>query len=248
LDTREPALDDRSVNSQRARLAVVSGANRGIGRELVRQLVRRGYHTVLGSRNLEQGQRAAEELAHEGATGVLVRQLDVTDQASIDRLAGELTEDFGRLDVLINNAGIHYDSWQRASGADLAIVREALETNLLGTWRMCLALLPLLRANGTGRIVNLSSEAASLTTMGGCLPAYRVSKVAVNALTRMLAAELRSDGVLVNAVSPGWVATDMGGPGGRPAADVATAVVWAAELPADGASGEFFRDERVLPW
>ena len=118
---------------------------------------------------------------------------------------------YGRLDVLVNNAAISYDTWQRAITADLAVVREAAETNLYGPWLMVQRFLPLLRASGHPRIVNVSSEAGSLTSMGGGTPAYTASKAALNALTRMLAAELRSERFLVNAVCPGWVATDMGG-------------------------------------
>src|SRR5579859_774463 len=115
---------------------------------------------------------------------------------------------FGRLDVLVNNAAILYDTWQQATTADLDVVRTALETNLFGAWRMCQVFLPLLRQSRAGRIVNVSSEGGSLASMGGGTPAYSVSKASLNALTRMLAAELRPERVLVNAVCPGWVATD----------------------------------------
>lgn len=229
-------------------VAVVSGGNRGIGREIVRQLAGRGFHTVLGSRDVQQGRRVAAEVTAEGIDGVVARQLDVTDPASVERLAAELSRRFGQIEVLVNNAAVPCDNGQRARTADLTIVRAALETNLFGAWRMCLAMLPLLRASGAGRIVNVSSEAGSLTTMGGCQPAYRLSKVGLNALTRMLAAELVAARVSVNAVSPGWVATEAGGVGGRPVADGAAGVVWCALLPADGATGEFFHDQRVLPW
>lgn len=150
--------------------------------------------------------------------------------------------------MLVNNAAITYDTWQRASTADLDVVRQAAETNLYGPWRLTQALLPLLRESAHPRIVNVSSEAASLTNMGGGTPAYTSSKVALNALTRMLAAELRTDRILVNAVCPGWVATDMGGPGGRPVPEGAASVVWAATLPDGGPTGGFFRDGRPLPW
>src|SRR5439155_20567574 len=127
-------------------------------------------------------------------------------------------------------------------------VCEAVETNLFGAWRMVRAFLPLLRRSRHARIVNVSSEAGSLTAMGGGTPAYRVSKAALNAVTRMLAAELRREHILVNAVCPGWVATDMGGQGGRPVAEGAASVVWAATLPDDGPTGGFFRDGRPLDW
>jgi NAD(P)-dependent dehydrogenase (short-subunit alcohol dehydrogenase family) len=234
------------------RTIVVTGANRGIGLEVARHLAARGDTVVLGTRDLDAGQRAAAPLVAAGSD-VRARRLEVTDQASIDAVAAELASGAaaggpGRLDVLVNNAAIHYDTWQNAARADLGVVAEALETNLLGAWRCANAFLPLLRASRHGRIVNVSSESGSLTSMGGGIPAYRVSKAGLNALTRMLAAELRSDGVLVNSVCPGWVATDMGGPGGRPVAEGAASVVWAVDLPDDGPTGGFFRDGRALPW
>jgi NAD(P)-dependent dehydrogenase (short-subunit alcohol dehydrogenase family) len=173
---------------------------------------------------------------------VLVRRADVTDQASLDAIAEELAADQGRVDVIVNNAAIHYDTWQQAAGADLGVVAEALDTNLVGAWRTVNSLLPLVRASDHGRIVNVSSEAGSLASMGGGTPAYRASKAALNALTRMLASELRPDRILVNSVCPGWVATDMGGPGGRPVEAGAASVMWAIDLPDDGPTGGFFRD------
>jgi NAD(P)-dependent dehydrogenase (short-subunit alcohol dehydrogenase family) len=220
-------------------VAVVTGGNRGIGLEVVRGLVARGYDTVLGARDVARGEEAAR-----GMDGARVARLDVADPATIDALAGALD----RCDVLVNNAAIHYDTWQQAQSADLDVVHEALETNLFGAWRMCLALLPLLRESPHGRVVNVSSGAGSLSGMGGGTPAYKVSKASLNALTRMLAAELRSAGVLVNSVCPGWVATDMGGPGGRPVADGAASVLWAVDLPDGGPSGGFFRDGKPVAW
>jgi NAD(P)-dependent dehydrogenase (short-subunit alcohol dehydrogenase family) len=227
------------------RVAVVSGANRGIGLEVVRQLAESGFTAVLGSRDAARGEAAAARL---GLPGVVPLQLDVADGASVARLAADVEERWGRVDVLVNNAAIHYDPGRRAADADLDVVRDALETNLFGAWRLVQALRPLLRAAGGGRIVNVSSEAGSLNGMRGGAPAYRTSKAALNALTRMLSEELHHDGTLVNAVCPGWVATDMGGPGGRPVADGAASVVWAALLPDDGPSGGFFRDGRTLSW
>ena len=148
----------------------------------------------------------------------------------------------------MNNAAILYDTWQHAVDADLVQVREALETNLFGAWSMVRAFLPLLRRSRHARVVNVSSEAGSLAAMGGGTPAYSVSKAALNALTRMLAAELGTERILVNAVCPAWVATDMGGRGGRPVAEGAASVVWAATLPDGGPTGGFFRDGRPLAW
>ena len=172
------------------------------------------------------------------------RQLDVADDASVSDFAAGLD----RLDVLVNNAAIHYDTWESGVDADLGVAREAFETNVLGAWRMTQACLPALRGSASARVVNVSSGAGQLSDMGGGAPAYRVSKTALNALTRILANELRSDGILVNAACPGWVATDMGGPGGRRVADGAASVMWAVRLPDDGSTGGFFRDGRRLDW
>jgi NAD(P)-dependent dehydrogenase (short-subunit alcohol dehydrogenase family) len=226
-------------------IALVTGANRGIGLEVVRQLAERGFTAVLGSRDLEKGRAAAEGL---GDLDVAARRLDVGDPDSVRELAGELEEAYGRLDVLVNNAGILYDTWQRGVEADLDLVHEALETNLFGAWRTTQACLPLLRRSQHGRIVNVSSGSGSLSSMGAGTPAYSVSKAALNALTRILAAELRGDGILVNAVCPGWVATDMGGPGGRPVEQGAASVMWGVLLPDDGPTGGFYRDGRRVEW
>jgi NAD(P)-dependent dehydrogenase (short-subunit alcohol dehydrogenase family) len=195
---------------------------------------------LLGARDPAKGARAARQIGG----GVSALQLDVADPESVRAAAAGLD----RLDVLVNNAAILYDTWQRGVDADLDQVREAFDTNLLGAWRMTQAVLPLLRASPAGRIVNVSSGAGALTDMGGGTPAYRTSKAALNALTRVLAAELRGDGILVNAVCPGWVATDMGGAGGRPVADGAAGIVWAATLPDDGPTSGFFRDGHPVDW
>jgi NAD(P)-dependent dehydrogenase (short-subunit alcohol dehydrogenase family) len=227
-------------------VAVVTGANRGIGLEVCRQLAARGYTVVLGSREPAKGRDAAASLGD--LPNVLPCELDVADNESVGAAAAWVVERLGRCDALVNNAAILYDTWARAASADLAAVHEALETNVFGAWRTTLALLPMMRATGAGRIVNVSSQGGSLAGMGAGTPAYHVSKAALNALTRTLAAELRSDGILVNAICPGWTATDMGGAGGRPVEDGAASVVWGVTLPGDGPTGGFFRDGRALPW
>jgi NAD(P)-dependent dehydrogenase (short-subunit alcohol dehydrogenase family) len=220
------------------RIALVTGANRGIGLEVCRQLTALGCTVLLGSRDLAKGEEAAR---HFGARAVA---LDVADPKAAGRLAAAI----GPVDILVNNAGIHYDTGQDALVADWTVVREAFETNLFGAWRMAQAFAPGMRERAWGRIVNVSSEAGSLAAMGGGTPAYSTSKAALNALTLVLAGALRNTGVLVNAVCPGWVATDMGGTGGRPVAQGAKSVIWAATLPEHGPSGGFFRDGRRLPW
>ena len=224
---------------------MVTGANRGIGKEVSRQLSGRGLTVLLTGRDLEKAKAAAADLAMET---VLPAQLDVTDADSVTRLRDEVAARYGRLDVLVNNAGGHYDHWQTALEADFDTVRLAADTNLYGPWRLAQAFAPLLRQSAHPRIVNVSSGAGALNSMGKAPPAYAVSKAGLNALTRMLAAELQDDGVLVNAVCPGWVATEMGGAGGRPIAEGAAGVVWAALLADDGPTGGFFRDEQPLAW
>lgn len=229
-------------------VALVTGANRGIGLGVALKLARLGYTVILGSRDLVKGEEAAGHVA-EGGLRIFPKWLDVTDQQSIDELKSWVEERFGRLDTLVNNAAILYDSWQRATNADLNTVREAFETNTLGAWRMCQTFIPLLRKSRHGRIVNVSSESGSLSVMGAETPAYSVSKAALNALTRMLADELKASGILVNSVCPGWVATEMGGPQApRSIEEGAASVVWAVTLPDTGPTGGFFRDGHPLAW
>ena len=224
-------------------VSLVTGANRGIGREVCRQLAGKGHAVLLTARDAEAAAAAAGRIVD-----AVPLRLDVADPASVAEAAATVADRYGKLDVLVNNAAISYDTWQHAITADLGVVRQVAETNLYGPWLIVERFLPLLRNSDHPRIVNVSSEAGSLTSMGGGTPAYTVSKAALNALTRMLAAELRAERILVNAVCPGWVATDMGGPGGRPVTEGAASVVWAATLPDDGPTGGFFRDGRPLPW
>jgi NAD(P)-dependent dehydrogenase (short-subunit alcohol dehydrogenase family) len=235
------------VSADHRPVAVVTGANRGIGREVVRQLAAEGWLVVLGARDAARGRAAAAQL---GGTGgdVLACELDVADESSVRTAAARVQAELGRCDALVNNAAIDYDTDARAATADLDRVHRAMETNLYGAWRTALAFLPLLRRSPHPRLVNVSSGTGSLSSMGPGTPGYSVSKAALNALTRILAAELRADGVLVNAVCPGWVATDMGGAGGRPVAEGAASVAWAVLLDDDGPTGGFFRDGRPVAW
>lgn len=224
-------------------IAVVTGANRGLGLEVSRQLAELDYKVILTARDPAKARAAAVQVP-----GADPFPLDLTNPTDATDLATYLTERHGRLDVLINNAAIHYDTWQRASNADLDVVRSALETNLYAPWHLIMTLLDLLRASPHPRIVNVSSEAASLTSLTSGPPAYVTSKVALNALTKMLAADLRRDKILVNAVCPGWAATDMGGSGGRPTPTGARSILWAATLPRNGPTGTFTRDAHKIPW
>ncbi len=228
-------------------IALVTGANRGIGLEIVRQLLDHGHQVILTSRKKVDGEVAVDKLGR--LERLHYRQLDVTDHVGIDQLVKDIKSGFGQLDILINNAGINYDTWQNAVDADLVTVQETLETNLMGPWRLSQAFIPLMRQNGYGRIVNVSSSAGALSGMGGGTPAYSVSKAALNVLTVKLAADLSNTGILVNSVCPGWVRTDMGGSTApRNVAEGADGIVWLAELPTDGPTGKFFRDRKEIPW
>ncbi len=233
---------------KRTRIALVTGANRGIGLEVCRQLAGLGLTVILTARDAAKAELAAKELAASGTVEPLA--LDVADANSIEKAAAEVSNRYGHLDVLVNNAGINYDTWETAENADInGTVMDTIATNLLGPWRMCQAFLPPLRKSASARIVNVSSGSGSLTEMGAGPPAYQVTKAALNALTRTLAGELGSAHILVNAVCPGWVATDMGGASAPRAVDEGAAgIVWAATLPDDGPTGGFFRDGKPLPW
>jgi NAD(P)-dependent dehydrogenase (short-subunit alcohol dehydrogenase family) len=235
------------------RTALVTGANRGLGLETARQLARLGYRVLLAARDLGKAEAAARRLREEGLD-VLPFELDVSSDASCTRLT-----EIGAVDALVNNAGVMLESDENPLAAGLlsqsaldvapGLLRETLETNTLGAYRVIQALAPGMRERGYGRIVNVSSGLGQLNDMGGGYPAYRVSKTALNALTRIFAAELGGTGVLVNSVCPGWVKTDMGGPGARlsPEEGVRT-IVWAATLPDDGPTGGFFRNLNPIPW
>jgi NAD(P)-dependent dehydrogenase (short-subunit alcohol dehydrogenase family) len=234
--------------AEKERIALVTGANRGIGFEVCRQLAQRGFTVVLTARNAEKARAAAAKIKSVGHVEPVA--LDVSEPRSIERAAAEVSQRHDHLDVLINNAGINYDTWETVENADIdGTVVETIRTNLLGPWRLCQAFLALLRKSRAGRIVNVSSESGSLASMSAGPPAYQVTKAALNAFTRTLAGELRGTRILVNSVCPGWVATDMGGAGApRSASEGAAGIIWAATLPANGPTGGFFRDGKPLPW
>lgn len=234
------------------RFALVTGGNRGIGLEIVRQLSRLGVITALGSRDPAKGRAAAEALMSEGLE-VPVVAIDANDEAGPARAVAEVQRLFGRLDILVNNAAILIDGpgGFNASLFELTAdtLRRTFETNVQGPLRMIQAVAPLMRAQNYGRIVNLSSGAGQLAEMVAGFPAYRMSKTALNALTRIAAAELSGANIKVNAVCPGWVRTDMGGPEAtRSVEEGAETPVWLAMLPDDGPTGGFFRDKKPIAW
>lgn len=235
-----------------SRIALVTGANKGIGLEITRQLSGRGITAIVGARDKGRGAAAAARLAQDGISAPVVA-LDVTSTDSVHAAICEIERQFGRLDILVNNAAILIDGpgGFNASLFDLTAEtqRRTFETNVLGCVRTIQAAVPLMRARGYGRIVNVSSGAGQLSAMGMGFPAYRMSKSALNALTRITAAELVGTGILVNACCPGWVRTDMGGPEAtRSVEEGADTPVWLATLPDGGPSGAFFRDKREIPW
>jgi NAD(P)-dependent dehydrogenase (short-subunit alcohol dehydrogenase family) len=239
-------------------ITLVTGANKGIGREIAAQLAALGHTVVIGARDAELGEKAAAELRATGADVTCV-VLDVTDPASA---ADAVEARHGRLDALVNNAGVSRPpggdlSGQRPSSADLDVIRHIFDTNFFGVITVTNALLPLLRRSTAPRIVNVSSGAGSLATMsdpelGADHPisaGYAPSKTALTALTIQYARDLRPDGILVNAVCPGYCATDLNNHSGhRTPAQGAVAAVRMATIPADGPTGTFTDDQGPMPW
>lgn len=236
-------------------IALVTGANRGLGFEVCRQLAQRGMTVILTARDRDKGEEATQKLLEEQLS-VIFKPLDVADDASVLQLAQALDSEWDHLDILINNAGINFDFQQPAIDADVTEVQQTLNTNLFGAWRVTQAFLPLLKKSQNGRIVNVSSGAGSFTgprgmlEQGDGLPAYAISKAALNALTIKLSRSLKETSILVNAVCPNFTATYPGTEkmGARPVPEGAAGIVWAALLPDDGPTGGFFRDEQPLPW
>jgi NAD(P)-dependent dehydrogenase (short-subunit alcohol dehydrogenase family) len=243
-------------NRSETTVALVTGAGRrqGIGFEVARQLAQRGVRVLLTARNRAAAEARAAELRAE-KLDVLAGELDVTDAQSVDAIARLIERDFGRLDILINNAAGTSPYGERAAEADLAKAHQVLDTTLFGAWRVSEALVPLLERSAHPRLVNVSSGAGShgdpvfgLTTANAMGTGYAVAKAALNALTVKLANE--NPAIRINAVCPGFTATFDGGEqmGARPVPEGAAGVVWAALLHDEGPTGGFFRDGRPLPW
>lgn len=231
-----------------AQTALVTGGNKGIGFETCRELAQQGFRVFLGARNQTGAKAACAELAGDGLD-VTWLPLDVSDEDSIAQAAEKLQVMIPGLDALVNNAGIYQDNEDTALTVSTAKIRDTFTTNTLGPLLLTRALLPLLEKAPAAQVINLSSGMGQLSDMQGASPAYRISKTALNAVTRILAAELKGKGISVNSVCPGWVKTDMGGSQApRTVQQGADTIVWLATGGAKGATGKFYRDRNVIPW
>ncbi|HUL57027.1 MAG TPA: SDR family oxidoreductase [Usitatibacter sp.] len=230
------------------KIAIVTGGNRGLGLEIARQLMKSDLLVVVGARDRAKCDAALASLKGDG--GVDAQVLDVNDTKSVRRFVDYVDKQHGAPSVLVNNAGVYPEETNaKVVDSSTSIWRETLETNLFGAMRMCREVVPLMQRIRYGRIVNMSSGLGQLQTMGEGSPAYRVSKAALNALTRTLAAEVAGSGILVNSMSPGWVRTDMGGDEApRTVEEGADTAVWLSLLPSSGPTGQFFRDRKAIPW
>jgi NAD(P)-dependent dehydrogenase (short-subunit alcohol dehydrogenase family) len=244
------------------KIALVTGANRGLGFQIARQLGQSGARALVAARDPEKGEQAAAELAAEGLdVGTVV--LDVESVSSVEAAAEQVTKDHGRLDILVNNAGVlpEATTTDAAEPLDMALFRRTFETNLFGAVAVTQSFLPLLRRSPAGRIVNVSTTMGSLADQSDpssqyydlVVPAYQTSKAALNGLTVALAKSLAGTPIKVNSVCPGWVQTDLGGPANRAAAplradDAARIAVTMATLPDDGPSGQFVDRNGTVPW
>lgn len=238
------------------RVALVTGANRGIGFEIARQLAQKNIRVLVASRDLEKGAEAAGKLTVEGLDAHPV-QLDVNQARSIEAAIGKIRDEFRRLDILVNNAGIQIDAQSDILELDPVIFLNTLETNALGPLLLSQACAPIMKRNGYGRIVNISSTLGALAEIASpesayeevLVPAYRLSKTLLNGITVLLAKQLRSTNILVNSACPGWVRTDMGGSAAPLTPEQgAETPVWLATLPDDGPTGGFFRERQPIPW
>ena len=232
------------------RIAIVTGGNRGLGQEIARQLMKADAFVVVGCRSEPKCALASDLLRAAGGSNVAAYVLDVNDTKSVRAFVDKVDKHHGAPAILVNNAGVYpEDTESKVVDTPTSLWRETFETNLFGAVRMCREVVPLMRKPHYGRIVNISSGLGQLHQMGEGSPAYRVSKAALNALTRTLAAEVAGSGILVNSMSPGWVRTDMGGADApRTVEEGADTAVWLATLASNGPTGQFFRDRKPIPW
>lgn len=228
------------------KIALVTGGNRGIGLATVKRLLTYNIETILACRNEYEGNKIKEELNH---PLLHCMQLDVADPASIDQCYYKVMKEHSKLDILINNAGTNYDLHQNVLEADLDEFAPTFEVNLLGPWRLCKHFVPKMIEQGYGRVVNVSSGSGSMEKSSNGAPIYSISKAAINMLTVKIAEATSGTDVLINAVCPGWVKTEMGGQEApRTAEEAAHGILWAATLEKGGPNGDFFRDGKTIPW
>lgn len=238
------------------KIALVTGANKGLGFEISKQLAKQGIQVILGARDIAKGQEAADKLKQQGLD-VYPLTLDINNAGSIQGAVDAIKEKFGTIDILVNNAGVMLDWTTSVFDVDLNTVTQTLQTNLYGSFRLCQLCIPLMKASGYGRIVNMSSTLGSLTDMsdpnshydGVLSPSYRLSKTALNAVTALFAKELRGTNILINSACPGWVQTDMGSEAAPLSVEEgADTPVWLATLPDGGPNGGFFNSRKPVSW
>ncbi|MCZ8495524.1 SDR family oxidoreductase [Priestia megaterium] len=230
------------------KVALVTGGNRGIGYELVRQLAMDGFKVILTSRNSETGRKAVQKLK-DSPLEVSYVVMDISNEASILKAAATVSEQYGRLDVLINNAGIYLDKNQKLVNMEPSILEKTLATNFFGAYHVIRSFIPLMEQQSYGRIINVSSEYGAMSEMSSPgVGAYKLSKLILNGLTQLIAAESTKD-IKINAVDPGWVSSDMGGPSApRTPEQAARSILWLATIGTEGPSGGFFKDEKQIDW
>ncbi|KML30757.1 MULTISPECIES: SDR family oxidoreductase [Priestia] len=230
------------------KVALVTGGNRGIGYELVRQLAMKGFKVILTSRNSETGHKAVQKLK-DSRLDVSFLTMDINNQTSIGQAAAKVSEQYGRLNVLINNAGIYLDKNQKLVDMDPSVLEKTLETNFFGAYHVIRSFMPLMEQQAYGRIINVSSEYGAMSEMSSPgVGAYKLSKLILNGLTQLIAAESTKD-IKINAVDPGWVSSDMGGPSApRTPQQAARSILWLATIGPEGPSGGFFKDGKQIDW
>ena len=229
------------------KIALVTGTNRGIGLEICRQLASRGITVIMTARNMQAGRPLVNELRQQWKH-VWYHQLDVLDEKSIQDMYQYMDISYGKLDILVNNAGVFLDDGKSALDLDMDTLRSTMETNLYGPFRLIQVMVPLLKKSEDARVINISSTMGQFAGLGQRSAAYRISKAALNAVTVIFSAELSPYNIRVNSVHPGWVKTDMGGPGAtRSVEEGADSVVWLAtadKIP----NAKFIYDRKIIEW
>ncbi|SIR50796.1 SDR family NAD(P)-dependent oxidoreductase [Peribacillus simplex] len=230
------------------KVALVTGGNRGIGYELVKQLALEGFMVILTSRDPIMGHKIANKLK-KSDLDVSFLVMDVDNQESILQAAITVNERYGRLDVLINNAGVYLDEDKKLVAMDPSILEKTMETNFFGVYHVIRSFIPIMEKHGYGRIINVSSEYGVMSQLSyPGVGAYKLSKLALNGLTQLLAGEVKGD-IKINAVDPGWVSSEMGGPSAPTTPkQAAESFLWLATIGSEGPNGKFFRGGKLMDW